>query len=430
MANSFSKEERVAFEQIIEGFHDQLVLSNTITVFRPESVMMERTSNIIWRSQPYVARSYSGTDMTANFNNSTQLSVPVTIGFNRSSPWTMTSFELRDALQEGRLGEAAGQKLASDINVAVNNVAAYQGTLVVKRTVAATGFDDLAQAEALMNEQGIQTSNRFAAFSTRDYNGMASDLAKRQTMQGKPETAYEKALVGQGIANFDVLKMDYTPRLPAAAGVGVTINGAQFYVPTATSTASTGEVSNVDNRYMNLSITVTSGTVAVGDCFTIGTANTSNAVNAIHHITKGDTGQLKTFRITAIITGAGGTGVIQVSPPIIAGSNGGGSNAEIAYQNVTQKALASAAVTFLNTQSAFANPFWHKDALELIPGHDATPTDAGTSVLRSTTEQGIELVWQKWYDIKTKVILYRLDTFFGVANKQPEMSGIELFSQT
>jgi hypothetical protein len=40
------------------------------------------------------------------------------------------------------------------------------------------------------------------------------------------------------------------------------------------------------------------GTVKVGDAFTIA------GVNAVHHITKQDTGQLKTFRITAIVSGS------------------------------------------------------------------------------------------------------------------------------
>jgi hypothetical protein len=50
----------------------------------------------------------------------------------------------------------------------------------------------------------------------------------------------------------------------------------------------------------------------VGDRFTIA------GVNAVHHISKTDTGQLKTFTVTAIVSGAGGTGTIQISPPIIA----------------------------------------------------------------------------------------------------------------
>ena len=422
MANAFSKEERVAFEDILEGFQDALVLSRNVSVYNTDSEMMERANDTIWRPQPYIAQSFSGTDMTSNFKDFTQLAVPATLGYSKSVPWTLTAKELRDALQEGRLGDAAKQKLASDINVALMTVAAQQGTLVVKRTSAASGFDDVAQADALMNEQGVQAFDRYLALSTRDYNGMASNLAARQTLTGKPLTAYDKAYVGM-VAGFETYKLDYATRLTAAAGTTVTVNGAnQYYTPKATSTAATGETSNVDNRYQNLTIAVTSGTVKVGDCFTIA------GVNALHHITKEDTGQLKTFRITGIVSGSGGSGVVTIRPPII--SAGGSTDAELEYKNVSATPANGAAITFLNTAAANVNPFWQKDALEILPGRYAVPTDAGTAVMRASTDQGIELVMQKFYDINTMKTKYRLDTLFGVVNKQPEMSGIILFSQT
>lgn len=421
-ANAFNKEERIAFENILEGFQDALVLSRAASVYSTDSMMMERAADTIWRPQPYVAQSFSGTDMTSNFKDYVQLSVPATLGFSKSVPWTLTAKELRDALQEQRLGDAAKQKLASDINVAVMNVAANQGTLVVKRTTAASGFDDVALMDSVMNEQGVQAFDRYAAFSSRDYNNMASNLAGRGTMAGKPTTAYEKAYVGN-ISGFETFKLDYANRLTAAAGVTVTVNGAnQYYTPKAVSTAGTGETANVDNRYQNLVVGVTSGTVKVGDCFTIA------GVNAVHHITKQDTGQLKTFRVTAIVSGGGGSGTIQISPPIISG--GGSTDAELEYQNVTATPANGAAITWLNTVAGYVNPFWQKDAIELLPGRYAVPEDAGTAIMRAATDQGIELVMQKFYDINTMKTKYRLDTLFGVVNKQPEMSGIILFSQT
>ena len=154
MANEFNKEERVAFEEILEAFTDQLVISRHVSIYRTDMQLMERAGDIIWRPQPYIAQSFDGEDQSANFKDQTQLSVPAMIGYGKSVPWIMTAKELRDALQERRLGEAARQKLASDINRAVLDVATLQGTLVIKRTVAATGYDDVAQCEAIMNEQG------------------------------------------------------------------------------------------------------------------------------------------------------------------------------------------------------------------------------------------------------------------------------------
>lgn len=420
--NDFSKEERVAFEDILEGYEDALVMSKNVAVYNTDQDMMERTGDVIWRPQPYIAQSFDGMDQTTNFKERTQLSVPATIGYSKSVPWIMDAKELRDALQEGRLGDAAKQKLASDVNRAILDVAALQGSLVVKRTVAATGFDDVALIEAIMNEQGVPDYDRYLALSTRDYNGMAGDLASRETMQGKPTTAYERAYVGT-IASFETFKLDYARRIAAAAGgAGLTIStlagGGNVYVPKATSVATTGERNNVDNRFQTVTISSTTN-VAEGDAFTIAT------VNAVHHITKQDTGQLKTFRVVKVLTAT----TMVITPPLITAQ--GGTDAEKEYQNCTVGTpAANSAIVFLNTAAAPANPFWQKDALELLPGRYAVPSDAGTKVMRGTTENGIELVWQKFYDIKTMKTLYRLDCLFGVVNKQPEMSGIILFNQT
>ena len=423
MANAFSKEERVAFEDLLEGFQDALVLSRNVAVFNTDQQMMERTNNVIWRPQPYIAVSYAGTDMSANFDDYTQLSVPATIGFGRSVPWVMTATELRDALQEGRLGDAAKQKLASDINVAVMNVAALQGTVFVKRTAAASGFDDVAEIEARFNEEGIPSEDRYLALSTRDYNGMASDLAKNTRSFGNDisDSALRRAYVGR-LASFETYKLDYAVRKAAqAGGAGISIDtrasANNYWVPRATQVASTGETANVDNRYQTVT-TTTNTNVAAGDSFTI-----ANCF-AVHHITKQSTGVLKTFRVISVPTST----TMVISPPII--SNQGGSDAEAQHQNCVFSSTASnAAIVFLNTAAGNMNPFWHKDSIEILPGRYAVPTDAGAAVMRAATDQGIELVMTKQYDINTMKTKYRMDTLFGVVNKQPEMSGIVMFAQ-
>ena len=423
MANAFSKEERVAFEDILEGFNDALVLSRNVATYSTDSTMMERTNDIIWRPQPYIATSIDGapgTDISASYKNMTQLSVPATIGFSKTVPWTLNAKELRDALQENRLGDSAKQKLASDINVALMNVASAQGTLFVKRTAAASGFDDVAQAEAIFNEQGVPSYDRYLALSTRDYNGMASNLAGRQNMTDLPKEAYRRAYVGM-IASFDTYKLDYANRVAAAGGAGLTIDtrdvAVNYYIPQATS-ASVGGKINVDNRYQTVTVSSTAS-VAAGDAFTIA------AVNAVHHITKQDTGQLKTFRVISVTNGT----TMVISPPII--SNQVANDASAQYQNcVVNTKSATSAIVFLNTVAGYANPFWQRDALEILPGRYAVPSDAGTAVMRASTDQGIELVMQKFYDIDTMKTKYRLDTLFGVVCKQPEMAGLMMFSQT
>ncbi len=419
--NEFSKEERVAFEDILEGFHDYLILSRNCSKYQTGDTEMERSGDVIWRPMPYIAQSFDGMDQTANFKESTQLSVPASLGFSKSSPWVMDAKELRDALQENRLGEAAKQKLASDVNVAIMNVAANQGTLVVPIATAAGTFDDVAECDTIMNEQGVGMMDRYLALSSRDYNGLSGNLAGRQTLTELPLKAYQRSFVGM-VSSFETYKLDYANRIGAAAGGGaLTIDtqaaASNFYVPQSTRVAATGERSNVDNRYQVVTISATTN-VAAGDCFTI------DGVEAVHHITKQSTGQLKTFRVISVDSAT----TMTISPPII--SNQGGTDPEAQYQNVEVTAAAAAPITFLNTVAAPINPFWHKDALEILPGHYAVPSDSGAAVMRGSTENGIEVVWQKQYDIKTMKTLYRLDILFGVSNKQPEMTGILLFGQT
>lgn len=423
MSNSFSKEERVAFEDILEGFQDLLVLSRHVNVYNTDQTMMARTNDTIWRPMPYIAQSINSTPGTAipGYQNMTQLSVPSTIGFSKTVPWTMTTLDLRDALQEGRLGESAKQKLASDINVAIMNTAAAQGTLVVPVAAAAGDYDDVALCDSIMNEQGVPDYDRFLGLSSRDYNGLAGNLsqASRSFGNAKSDKAYERNYVGM-VAGFDTYKFDYANRI-AVAGGGATLIDTQaaannYYVPQATSTSVGGQI-NVDNRYQTITVDNSVGVVA-GDAFTI------DGVVAVHHITKQSTGQLKTFRVISVP--AGGTTLV-ISPPII--SNQGGSDAEAQYQNVIVTPAAAAPINWLNTGASNINVFWQKDSLEILPGRYAVPSDAGTAVMRATTDQGVELVMQKFYDIDSMTIKYRLDTLFGVVNKQPEMSGILLFNQ-
>jgi len=424
MANAFSKEEIVAFEDILEGFNDALILSKNINVYNTNGVTMERARDTIWRPQPYIAQSFDrvvGTSIASDVTNMTQLSVPSTLGFNKCSAWQMNALELRDALQEGRLGDSAKQKLASDINLSVMDLAAAQGTLVVDVATAAGDYDDIALCDSIMNEQGVMAGDRYLALSSRDYNGMAGNLAvaTRSFTGNKSANAYERSFVGE-VASFQTYKLDYANRCAAnAATVTIATNGAQVrYVPQAT-TSSTGGILNVDNRYQTVTVSSTTGVVA-GDAFTI------DGIEAVHHITKRSTGELKTFRVIEVVNGTS----MVISPPII-GANSTPTDAELQYQNVEVTATsATASINFLNVAASNINPFWRKDSIELLPGRYAVPDGAGVDVLRASTDQGIELVMTKKFDPLTFQTLYTLDTLYGVVMTNPEMAGILLFNQT
>jgi len=421
MANNFSKEERVAFEDILAGFNDQLVLSKAAKVYRTNGQLMERANDTIWRPMPYVLNSQDRTlGVAVTPKAGTQLSVPATLGFKKNVPWEMNALELRDALQEGRLGEAAYQRLATDVNLAAMDLAANQGTLVVARTNAAGSYDDVARCDTLMNQTGVPSNDRHMFLSSASYNGMANNLAIATRSMGNPKSdqAYERGLVGP-VAGFTTHKLDYSNRIAATtATVTIATNGAQVrYVPAATSTSVGGQI-NVDNRYQQVTVSTTTG-VTAGAAFTIA------GIEAVHLITKRSTGQPKTFRVISIDSGT----TMTISPPMI-GANSSPTAAEEQYKNISVASTSgTAAITWLSVDASDINPFFYRDAMEILPGRYSLPENAGVDIMRGTTDQGFEVVMGKKFDNSTFVTLYTLDILFGVVMTQPEMAGILLFDQ-
>lgn len=418
--NSFTKQETVAFEDVFEKFEDGLVISKLFETYSLPDITAERGGNTIWRPMPYIAQSFTGIDQSANFGrNYTQLSVPTTLGYSHSVPLTLSATELRDQLQRKRLGDAALQRLASDINVDCSNLAALTGTIFVKRSSAASGFDDVAAIDTAMNRVGVPMNDRRAVYSSADYNNMASNLqaATRSFGNDISDPALRKAYVGP-LSGIDTYKLDYAYRLTAAAGSGITLNAAnQYYVPKATSLATTGETSNVDNRYQQITVNSTTG-VKAGDAFT------TAGVNEVHHITKTDTGSPKTSRVIAVVDS---THLI-ISPPYISG--GGGSDPELQYKNCSATPASTAAITWLNTVAGPVNPFWQADAFEITPGNYQPAQDSGLATMQATTDQGITVLMTRQGAIGDLSTKYRWDVFYGLTNKQPEMTGAEMFSQS
>ena len=418
--NTFSKEERVAFEDILEGFNDACVISKNVAKFGTSATLMERAQDTIWRPVPYILNSQTrtvGSAITAQ--DVKQLSVPSTIGYSPSVPWTMTALQLRDALQEGRLGKAAYQRLSSDVNTAVRDVVSLQGTIVSAISGAAGDYDDVSTVESLLNEMGISEEERYLALTTRDYNGLAGNLAGRATMTGKPTSAYERSYVGQ-IAGLETYKIDAGYRLGAnGATVTIATNGAQVrYAPLASESTTAGEI-NVDNRYQSVTVSTTSG-VTAGDAFTIA------GIEAVHHITKESTGQLKTFRVISVDDGT----TMTISPPMI-GANSTPGDEELAYKNINVASTsATASITFLNDTATGVNPFWTKESIELLPAAYSVPSDEGVNVMKGTTDQGLEVVMTKSFSQSTFVSTFALDVRYGVVNCAPEQNGILLFNQS
>lgn len=423
MANAFSKEEIVLFELLLEKFDPNNITAKQVMTFRPEMTQQERTGYTVWRPIPYVSTTIPGLDISAAFAAGialTQLSVPSTIDTIENVPWTLTAQDLNDPLQRERKAESAAQKLSAVVDNAIATLIGLTGSLVVTSAAAAGGYLDVAAAETRMLAEDINIGmERTMILNGQDWQGMAGDLANRETMTGKPATAYERSYVGP-IAGFDTFRASFNPTLAAETGATITTTSAQSHVPLATvaSGNATGR-SNVDNRFFDLAVDTAVG-VNVGDCFTIPGVFT---VSMIH---KNVTNVLRTFRVIAI---PAGDLTLTISPaPVV---KDGTAQSEKEYANVSVEVPTATALTFINLAAAPVNTFWTGDSVEIIEGKLATPASdfAGVSSMRASTDSGIEILFAKGGDVGRLAADYRLTIFFGTTNLQPMMNGVMLFNQ-
>ena len=420
MPTSFTKEERIMFDDMIDGFDDFLSYGALATKYEPLTPEdLTHTRDRVWVPAPMIGASYDGFDQTANFDGLTELAVPVSIGFHKATPKVLSSKNLRNKTALRMYADAAKETLASNINTALRNRVALEGSVFVKRTVAPTGFDDVALANAAMTEIGVPVSDRVAMIGTRTGVPMASNLAGRAEASDRSDKAYTSGLVASKVANFDVYNDDQPVRLAAAGGGATTIAAAgQFTEPQATATGGLDGDANKDNRYTDLLVTATNyGAVKVGDAFTIA------GVNSVHMISKQDTGQLQTFRVV----GKPAANTIRVYPAII--SNGGATIGGKEYQNVTATPANGAALTWLNTTTAEVNPFFRRGALLLLPGSFSVDPEDGWNTMRATTDMGISVQYTRQGEINDLSVKARWDIDFGTALLNPQMAGAMMFGQ-
>lgn len=421
MPSNFLRTEEVAFDKLIEGFDDGLVIGKAADIYNMGSAQDQvNQGDQEWIPAPMISRSSDG--FAATFGGVTDLAVPVSVGIHKHVAKSFSSKERRNQYAVDKWFKSAKQKLSSDVNMALFTRAALYGSVFSKRTGAATGYDDVADLDTRLTRIGVPMDDRLAFYSSAEMNAMAGNLASRAEATERSRTAYEKALVRSDIAGFNVYKNDLNLRLAAATGGATTVNGAnQRLIPVSKTTAASGETENKDNRGMSLTVTAaTYANIKVGDAFTI--AN----VNEVHLITKEDTGMPKTFRVI----GKPSANVIAIYPAIICDDGGAPTDAEKEYKNVSATPADTAPLTWLNTAAANLNPFFRKESLLLIPGTFKVSPDEGWSVMSATTDLGITVTYARQGSIDDLSSKARLDIDFGTALVSPEMAGVQMFSQT
>ena len=407
MPNALAKDLELMFENLVEGFDANCVISQECDTSYPDAKSMQRAGDTFYKKQNYHADIVTGLDISASADTDIiERFVPTVFRSPDNVRYQLDAKELRDHDHMKKMGTAAALRLSAEVDKNIYAAVALRSNIIVKKVGAIT-WDDGATAEAVMISRGITNADRKMFLNPFDYSVIAKDLGNRAYMGDRNKDAYERSKVPD-IAMFSTFRTDNVVNLAAIGTVTGTTVSAN---PLHTVTAMTGDVPT-DNRQGALVVAGANiANTKNGDCFTI--AN----VNAVHMIDKSDTGQPMTFRIIS----GGGTANLQISPKIITSGP---------YQNVSTAAIATAPITFLNTVTKPVNAFWAQGAVCLDYGRLEFPQGTGAQVMTANTKNGVPIVMVAQINAQTGKLFVRATTLYAATVLDPEKAGLILASQS
>lgn len=419
MANSFSKSEVIFFEKVLEGYQPNNVTARNCKLYEPDMKTVEQSGLTVRRPLPMIAEVTTGRSVSSDYKDVKELTVPSTLAESdiMNHAFTLNALELNDPSRRERAASAASQALSAKIDTRVSDRVITYGTLVATETGDFTSYDSLAKGETMLMEREVPASlKRSLILNPRMARKMANELAGRATDNGRDMGAYARSLLPP-VAGFDTMKANVLTALTGSASSGVTVNGAnQRKTPTVFDGTNTAAA---DNRFQTLTVSTSHGLVA-GDAFTIA------GVYALGMITKKSTGQLQTFRVISVSTND-----LTISPAIIPydyATTGGSIFAK--YANVNTTPANGAAITVLNTDTTQPSIFFCEPAVEIFHGRLAVGDMGGNvSIMRETTDSGIEILFLKEGSIDDLTVKYRLTCWAAPNVIEPSMAGIYLPGQ-
>ncbi len=421
MSLSTGKIAEVIFESALDIFESQQMLLNMVDFWTPNSGDLQNSANFVWRPVQQHAPIIAGWDMTGLETGIIEETYPAVLGTPSNDFVSVRADDMRDEIFWKRRGEESGKRQASNLNSAIASAMAVQGSLFY-RTSTASGFPFVAEAQAIMNERQGAMSERYMLINDRDTLKYASDLAGRQTLQGRPAETWNTGQIGKNVAEFDVYTGSFLPTIAGGAAISTTVTGNQSFIPEGGSVnATTGVVTNVDYRTATIPVAA-SASYNVGDKVTF--VNGSTPVYAIGLDDKTVTAQPMTFTIVAKPDGTH----ITVFPKPIALVDAATSVLQKAYANVNTTILNGATVVRQNSDAlARTNLFWAKDAVEVIGGQIPAQLFkelGGKKVINATMKNGQNMYMLYDGDITTMNFKFRLFTWYGITIRNPQQVGV------
>lgn len=410
----------VLFENAIDTYEEQDMMLDKVEQITPDAGDMQNANNVIWTPVQQHAPIIEGWDLTGQEQEIIEETYPSILGTPKNDLVQQRADDLRDMQFWERRGRESGRQQATELNKTIAEAMTTQGSMFY-RSNATSGYDFIGEAQALMNERQGYHSERCFMLNDRDNLTFGSDLAGRQTLQGRPEDVWSKGQIAGNVAEFDVYTGSFLPTLVGGADPATTVTANQSFKPEGgTVDTATGVVTNVDYRSATLPV-VASGSYNVGDKVTF--SNGGTAVSAVGLADKTNSGQAMTFTIVAKPDATS----ITVYPKPIALDDPALTTTEAAYANIDTRILSAATVDRVNTDaSKKSNLFWDKDAVEVISG--TIPAGLfkqfdGMQVISSTMKNGQEMYMVYDGDLATMNFRYRLFTWYGVTVKDPSRVG-------
>lgn len=412
----------ILFENALETFETQEMMLDKVDFYTPDASTLQNSSNFIWKQVQQHAPVISGWDMTGLETGIIQETYPCVLGTPSNDVVELRADDMRDAKFWEDRGKASGKRQASNVNSAITSAMVTQGSLFV-RSNATSGYPFIAEMQAIMNERQSMKDMRYVLLNDRDTLTYASDLAARQTLQGRPADTWNSGQIGANVAEFDVYTASFLPNLSGGASPNTTVTGNQSFAPQGGSVNSTtGVVTNVDYRTADIAVAA-SANYTVGDKIRFQNPNNVD-VNAVGLDDKTNTNEPMTFTIVAKPTGTS----ITVFPKPIANDDPALSTLEKAYSNINTRILNGALAVRLNTSSSVkTNLFWDRSAVEVMGG--TIPANlfkefGGKKVISSTMKNGQTMYMLYDGDIITTTFKFRLFTWNGITIRNPSAVGV------
>lgn len=421
MGLSTGKIAEVMFEKAKDTFEQQDMLLNLTEFHEPDAAGLQNSGNVVWYPVEQHAPVIDGWDLTGTETGIIEETYPAVLGTPTNDFIRQRVDDLRDVRFWEKRGVASGRRQAAELNKSIANAIALQGSIFY-RSNATSGYDFISEAQALMNERQLVNDGRSFLLNDRDNLLFGSDLAARQTLQGRPEKVWSTGQIGQNIAEFDVFSGSFLPNLVGGADPATTVTGNQSFKPEGgTVVSATGVVTNVDYRIANIVVADSSG-YNIGDKINI--KNGGVAVTALGKGDKTDSGQAMTFTVV----GKPDATHMQVYPKPIALDDAALTSLEAAYANIDTQILNAATVNRVNIDATNkTNLFWNKGAVEVIGG--SIPAELfgqydGMKVITDTMSNGQKLYLIYDGDIATMNFRYRIFTWYGITVCDPSNCGV------